>query len=91
MAGPARDYERLGEVYAIYVDPAAIGTGAGSLLFDAALDELRAAEAMLWVHPDNALGRRFYERKGWTPDDEYRYEEVLGVTAPEVRYRGILK
>ncbi len=93
LAGPARHDEQIGEVYAIYVDPGVIGTGTGGLLFDTATSALKAAgftEAILWVHPDNTRGRGFYEHKGWAPDGATRSEELMGVTAPEVRYRGIL-
>jgi hypothetical protein len=44
-------------------------------------------EAVLWVLPDNARGRRFYELAGWTTDGTQRTSEVRGVVVPEVRYR----
>lgn len=91
--GPPRDTgtdDATGELYAINVDPGTWGTGAGATLLDAAtteLAELGFTQAILWVHPENARARRFYERGGWTPDEAARQVEVLGVVVPEVRYR----
>jgi ribosomal protein S18 acetylase RimI-like enzyme len=89
-AGPSRDPEGAGELYAINVDPAHWGTGAGRALLEAAQTELARlgfAELVLWVLPGNALAHRFYERAGWAPDGTERTAEVFGVTVPEVRYR----
>ena len=58
----------VGEISALYVEPAAWDTGTGRTLHDAALDLLRAAgfiSATLRVLEANARGRRFYERQGW--------------------------
>jgi GNAT superfamily N-acetyltransferase len=89
VVGPAQDPEGAGELYAINVDPDHWGTGAGSALLAAAqaeLTRLGCAEAVLWVLPDNARARRFYEVAGWTTDGTQRTTEVLGVVVPEVRY-----
>jgi ribosomal protein S18 acetylase RimI-like enzyme len=88
--GPAEDPPGAGELYAINVDPAAWGTGAGRALLLAAQAELARLgfdETVLWVLPANARARRFYEAAGWAPDGAERVDEVLGVTVPEVRYR----
>jgi GNAT superfamily N-acetyltransferase len=72
--GPSRDEdvpERTGEIPAIYVDPAVLGTGVGRELFEAAATALRDAgfaRATLWVLEANALARRFYEKAGWEWD-----------------------
>jgi GNAT superfamily N-acetyltransferase len=90
VVGPARDPEGAGELCAINVDPDHWGTGVGSALLAAAQAELARlgyAEAVLWVLPDNARGRRFYEVAGWTTDGTQRMSEVRGVVVPEVRYR----
>jgi GNAT superfamily N-acetyltransferase len=90
--GPARDPDvtgRVGELYAIYVTPAAWDRGVGHALHQAALaalgDEYDAV--VLWVLDGNARARRFYGRHGWSPDgavkQEHRGESVLN----EVRYR----
>lgn len=88
-AGPSRDEDELGEVYAIYVDPDSWSTGAGRALLAAAESALGAAyaAALLWVLEDNPRARRFYERAGWAPDGVRKAEERFGVRAAEVRYR----
>jgi ribosomal protein S18 acetylase RimI-like enzyme len=89
-AGPSRDPEGAGELYAINVDPAHWGTGAGRALLAAAQAELARLgfdETVLWVLPGNARARRFYEIAGWAGDGTERTVEAFGVTFPEVRYR----
>ena|SRR5687768_9148222 len=88
--GPAQDPEGAGELYAINVDPAHWGTGAGRALLEAAQAELARLgfdETVLWVLPANARARRFYEIAGWASDGTERTVDALGVTIPEVRYR----
>jgi ribosomal protein S18 acetylase RimI-like enzyme len=89
-AGPSPDPEGAGELFAINVDPAHWGTGAGRALLEAAQDELARlgfAETVLWVLPANARARRFYERAGWVSDGTEQTVDAFGVTVPEVRYR----
>jgi RimJ/RimL family protein N-acetyltransferase len=77
-------------LYAINIDPHHWGTGVGRALLAAAQAELARlgyAQAVLWVLPDNARARRFYEVAGWTTDGVQRTTEVRGVVVPEVRYR----
>jgi ribosomal protein S18 acetylase RimI-like enzyme len=67
VVGPAQDPEGAGELCAITVDPDHWGTGVGRALLAAAQAELARlgyAEAVLWVLPDNARARRFYELAG---------------------------
>jgi GNAT superfamily N-acetyltransferase len=87
--GPSFSTAGLGELYAIYVVPAAQGTGAGSALMEAAVDALgeRFEEAILWVATENPRARRFYERHGWTVDGERIDDSIPGVSLPETRYR----
>ncbi|MGW3803053.1 GNAT family N-acetyltransferase [Streptomyces clavifer] len=90
--GPCRDAgapSGRGELYALYVHPERIGTGAGRAL----LSELtaRAAtagfhEMALWVLRDNTRARRFYERAGFLPDGAEESSETGGAAVPEVRY-----
>ena len=89
--GAARDDDAragTGELYALYVEPAAQGAGVGSALLRAAEDELRAGgfeEATLWVFEANGLARRVYERHGWALDaDGPRGDHPWAL---EVRYR----
>jgi GNAT superfamily N-acetyltransferase len=88
-AGPSRDAEGEGELYAIYVDASQWGRGTGDALMGVVLDHLRPRfeAATLWVLEANVRARRFYEKYGWafdgTVEDFARADFVL----PEVRYR----
>jgi GNAT superfamily N-acetyltransferase len=90
--GPSRDEhvpERTGEVPAIYVDPAVLGTGVGRELFEAATIALRDAgfaRATLWVLEANTLARRFYEKAGWTWDGAVSTHLFDCANEPVVRY-----
>jgi L-amino acid N-acyltransferase YncA len=80
----------LGEVYAIYLDPAHWSRGYGRSLFQAAIDGMRAAgfkEAVLWVLDSNQRARRFYEIAGWKADGQSKTEERGEAVLNEVRYR----
>ena len=74
ICGPARDDDLgddVGELYAIYVEPALIGTGHGRRLLRAALRALRRAgygRCVLWALVRNKRGRRFYDAAGLRPD-----------------------
>ena len=88
-AGPSRDEDGLGEVYAIYVLPEAWGSGAGAALMDAFKDWLADegyTTAMLWVLADNPRARRFYEREGWHADGQ-RVDTIRGIEVEEAHYR----
>jgi ribosomal protein S18 acetylase RimI-like enzyme len=83
-----------GEVYAIYVDPARWGGGAGRALMDATVEALTAQRRRpirLWVLDANAQARRFYERYGFV-DSGDRSSFPVGapgrpaVTLDEVSY-----
>src|SRR5262245_58199661 len=59
------------EIYAIYVDPARIGSGVGRALFDWSVGDLRTrgfVDIVLWVLDTNELARRFYEAAGMAAD-----------------------
>jgi ribosomal protein S18 acetylase RimI-like enzyme len=79
-----------GEVWAIYVAPAAWSLGAGrSLLMEAmqAMTRYRYREASLWVMRDNARAVRFYSRAGMTADPtSEKYFELGGHRVKEVRF-----
>lgn len=75
-----------GEVYAIYVDPDLIGTGAGAALMTAALTDLGARPVAVWVLEGNARARGFYERFGFVADGVVTDFDAGGTPVPEVRY-----
>jgi len=92
--GESRDLDppaaETGEVYAIYLEPDAYGTGAGRALFDRALADLRDRgyrEAVVWVLESNARARRFYEAAGMHADGFTKLDEMDGFPLAEVRYR----
>ncbi|MEO1060207.1 MAG: GNAT family N-acetyltransferase [Actinomycetota bacterium] len=87
--GTERDERRIGELYAINLDPDAFGTGVGQALFEAGEEALRSLghdEAVLWVVRENARARRFYERNGWLPDGTEKAVDFGGVDVVELRY-----
>jgi GNAT superfamily N-acetyltransferase len=82
---------RMGELYAIYVDPDHWGDGAGRRLIEAAKAALAEAGypgMRLWVLAANDRARRFYERAGLAPDGttDFYTPGTTGVRLPEVRY-----
>ncbi|MDM8084970.1 GNAT family N-acetyltransferase [Cellulomonas cellasea] len=88
-SGPAFESVPDGEVYALYVDPDAWGTGVGPTLLAAAEDELRGLghrEAVLWVMPGNTRARRFYERSGWAPTGLEAVHEAMGLPVDVVQH-----
>lgn len=85
---PAGLAGETGEVYAIYLVPAAWSTGTGRALMDAALGGLRAAgyrRVVLWVLAGNARARRFYDKAGFAPDGTTNILTGLG-GVEELRY-----
>lgn len=77
------------QLYAIYVDPGAVGTGVGRALMDRAVRDYRARgleRAFLYVLEGNDRARRFYEAAGWAPDGTDRWEEFGGTRLRELRY-----
>ena len=95
--GSSRDEdaaEEVGELYAIYVQPQAWGTGVGRALHDAAVGSLSAGgleAATLWVLDSNERARGFYAGQGWRPDGRVKTDERPGATLTEVRYRRHLR
>jgi GNAT superfamily N-acetyltransferase len=84
------DDPSLGELYAIYLDPAHWGRGIGRALLSAAERGLREdgyRTAVLWVLESNARARRFYEIAGWSADGGKKIEHRGDVPLHEVRYR----
>jgi GNAT superfamily N-acetyltransferase len=90
-AGSSRDEAMDGaaEVYALGVDPAYWGAGAGGALLRAATEWAilrRFNRLALWVLKDNQRARRLYESLGWMPDG-HEHQRTFGQAAlTEVRY-----
>jgi ribosomal protein S18 acetylase RimI-like enzyme len=85
-----RDAEGLGEVYALYVDPARHQAGVGRLLMAEARRQMAAdgfREAILWVLQGNDRARGFYEREGWSPDGTSRVEQPYDIVSTVHRFR----
>jgi GNAT superfamily N-acetyltransferase len=91
--GAARDADlergRFGELWAIYVEPAAWGAGVGQALLATAEAELgwRFSQFVLWVLEKNTRARRFYEKHGWVLDGGRKEPVEAGWTLPHLRYR----
>ena len=80
---------RTGELYAIYADPAVLGTGAGHAVHEAGLAHLAGSgfeHAVVWVLEHNELGIRFYETQGWQPDQVQTNATIGGRSYTELRY-----
>ena len=90
--GPSRDEDvpdGTGEVPAIYVEPAVLGTGVGRELFEAVASALRGSgftRAALWVLAANTSARRFYEKAGWSWDGAVSTHMFDCANEPVVRY-----
>jgi ribosomal protein S18 acetylase RimI-like enzyme len=77
-----------GELFAIYVEPACWGAGAGRLLMHRALADLRSEafrSATLWVLAGNDRAIDFYAKAGWAPDGTQRTEIIDSVDILEIR------
>jgi ribosomal protein S18 acetylase RimI-like enzyme len=91
--GPSEDEPvdpQVGQIYAIYVDPAHWDRGYGRELFAAAVRGLGDAgfgAATLWVLETNRRARRFYEAAGWATDGASKTEQRGDFQLHEVRYR----
>jgi ribosomal protein S18 acetylase RimI-like enzyme len=98
VIGPQRDTDvdtqRVGEIYAIYVDPTFWRHGCGAALMARARDELQVqgfVEATLWVLRANQRAIRFYEAQGFWADGASKIETNRdGIAFDEVRYRCML-
>lgn len=69
--GAERDDPSHGEVWGLYVAPAAWGTGAAATLLGTAADRLRDngfAQLVLWCLDGNDRALGFYQREGWRLD-----------------------
>ena len=93
-SGPAEEETAPGELFALYVEPAAWGKGAGRALLERAETALRNADfdtAVLSVLEDNPRARGLYETAGWSADGGRKRLPHGGVDAIAVRYRKRLR
>lgn len=94
---PSRDGDadpNVGEVTAIYVQPAHWSKGIGRGLLQRAvvsLEEAGYSSATLWVIDGNARACRFYDDGGWMTDGVTKKDERAGFTLHEVRYATALR
>lgn len=94
--GPARDRDAgpgTAELYAMYLELVATGTGLAAALLAAACAEMVReghVRALLWVLAANPRARRFYERSGWTADGSRKTVNLRGTELEAVRYASAL-
>ncbi len=85
------DQERIGQVYAIYVDPEQWRQGYGMALLSESVNRLRGdgfEEVILWVLRGNQQAIRFYESAGFEADGASKLmQRPDGLELPVVRYR----
>lgn len=90
--GPSRDGDAdwtVGEIWALYVHPAAWRRGVGRALVEHALAALGGAgfrEVTLWTLAESEPARAFYEACGFRHDGFEQRRKSLGKTL-EIRYR----
>lgn len=78
--------DRTYELLRLYVHPEHQRSGAGSLLVREYLTTLTYMKAIFaWVERDNAIGKAFYEKKGFVPTEKM-LETMAGHTTVLVRY-----
>ncbi|HSQ36883.1 MAG TPA: GNAT family N-acetyltransferase [Acidimicrobiia bacterium] len=90
--GPTRDPDvpEAAELYAMYVEPAVVGTGVGRSLMAAALEYFRSGpwpEAILWTLPGDHRAARFYRAWGWEPEGVAKTGHSPLGDIESVRYR----
>ena len=86
------NYEGVGEVRAIYLDPTVWSKGMGAQLLQGAereLVEMGTTWAFLWVLRDNERARSFYERMGWERDSHFGFFTLGDREMMEVRYQKV--
>ncbi|MDJ0975078.1 MAG: GNAT family N-acetyltransferase [Planctomycetota bacterium] len=94
--GPTREEDldaTSHELFAIYVLPEVIGTGAGRVLMQHTLADLAArgyAEVVLWVLVENDATLGFYDAAGFTPDVRVEPKEQPGARCLKRRLRRAL-
>lgn len=78
-----------GEVISIYLLPDYMGKGYGKALMKSAVSELKMQgyeKIFLWVLEENVRARRFYEKIGFLPTDDFLDDIIGGKKLREIRY-----
>ena len=89
--GKSRDKKlpEWGEIVSLYLLPEYLGKGYGRKLLQAALDDLKIAgynSVYLWVLENNEIAKKFYERNGFTfNNDKYSFE-IMKEPFEDIRY-----
>lgn len=76
------------EIFELYIDTFFQGQGIGGILINDCLEnakEQNINKIFLWVLEKNYAARKVYEKYGFKPDDERKFEE--GTTEVLLRYR----
>ena len=83
------EYDNFGEIVSIYFLPQYMGKGYGKYLLETVICELENLgfnDIFLWVLEDNLRARRFYEKMGFIPSENYLDDNIGGKELKEVRY-----
>ncbi len=89
-AGAERGDDEIGEVWELYVDPAAQRAGGGTALLAAAedwLDSVGLFRQELWVLRPNTAAQGFYRSHGWEPTGRVAAVDLGIVAFDELRFR----
>lgn len=83
------DFDGFGEIVSIYLLPQYMGKGYGKYLLDAVVRELEYLgfqDIFLWVLEDNLRARKFYEKAGFIPGQNYLDDNIGGKGLREIQY-----
>ncbi|SMH37122.1 N-acetylglutamate synthase, GNAT family [Rathayibacter oskolensis] len=90
VVGYSGTHGEAGELYVLFVHPAAGRRGIGRRLLAAAEEDLRARgrdEVFLWTHDADTRAQHVYAAAGYTPTGERRNGEIHGRHYVEVELR----
>ncbi len=82
-------YGKYGEIVSVYLLPEYMGKGYGSALLSRAAEELKKLgfqDILLWVLEGNTRAKRFYEKHGFSPTEEYMTCNIGGKELREQMY-----
>ena len=86
--GPDEAEPESTQVDALYIQDDRQRGGIGGLLLEAVLSERPSGDVILWCAEQNAKGRRFYEKNGFSADGRtLDWEPLPGITVAHIGYR----